>query len=143
MIVMKAMAQGLGTSWPVLASKVDHSFWVMRTIGLSSSLGNVLNTYAEVHNTGYPPLPADHNGISCGAHRDYGCLTFLYADPTPNALQVYLPAEKAKALSINSSLDPLSSIAPNPPSESPQSSGVWINADPIPGCIVCNIGESA
>lgn len=20
--------------------------------------------------------------------------------------------------------------------------GVWINADPIPGCIVCNIGES-
>jgi len=47
MIVMKAMAQGLGTSWPVLASKVDHSFWVMRTIGLSSSLGNFLNNYAE------------------------------------------------------------------------------------------------
>jgi isopenicillin N synthase-like dioxygenase len=20
--------------------------------------------------------------------------------------------------------------------------GVWINADPIPGCVVCNIGES-
>lgn len=21
--------------------------------------------------------------------------------------------------------------------------GVWIKADPIPGCVVCNIGESA
>jgi len=39
---------------------------------------------------GYPPLPADYDtskGLSCGAHTDYGCLTFLLADDFPGALQ--------------------------------------------------------
>ncbi|KAF9534471.1 Clavaminate synthase-like protein [Crepidotus variabilis] len=100
MIVMEAMSQGLGMTqdeWEELRAQVDDSFWVMRVIG-------------------YPSLPKDHDGISCGAHKDYGCLTFLYADPTPNALQVFLDRGGSEK-------------------------GTWINADPIPGCIVCNIGE--
>jgi isopenicillin N synthase-like dioxygenase len=63
---------------------------------------------------GYPPLPASFDtdtGISCGAHTDYGCLTFLLADPTPGALQV-----EAK-------------------------DGSWIPADPVPGAFVVNIGD--
>ena len=56
---------------------------------------------------------------------------FLYADPTPGALEVFLQ-------------DPghLVQTAPDlPPTENVET-GVWIKADPIPGCVVCNIGES-
>ncbi|KAH9891620.1 Clavaminate synthase-like protein [Cubamyces lactineus] len=115
MIVMEAMATGLGLTseeWADLRGKIDESFWVMRIIG-------------------YPPLPNDDDGFSCGAHRDYGCLTFLYADPTPGALQVFLDhpgllVEKKDTV---------------PPEQEVEEGGQWINADPIPGCVVCNIGE--
>ncbi|KAH9950538.1 Clavaminate synthase-like protein [Amylocystis lapponica] len=112
-IVMEAMANGLGMSseeWAELKSQVDKSFWVMRAIG-------------------YPPLPNNYDGYSCGAHRDYGCLTFLWADATRGALQVFL---KQRGLLVRDT---------NNPSEEHVEDGVWINADPQPGCIVCNIGE--
>jgi len=98
-----------------LRSQVDDSFWVMRAIG-------------------YPPLPDDHDGFSCGAHKDYGCLTFLYADPTPSALQVFLRQTRGASLP---SAAPESGL----PAEQGTDEGIWINADPIPGCVVCNIGE--
>ncbi|KAF8914947.1 Clavaminate synthase-like protein [Mucidula mucida] len=113
LIVMKAMADGLGMTdpeWVDLRNQVDDSFWVMRAIG-------------------YPPLPSDHDGFSCGAHKDYGCLTFLYADPTPSALQVFL--NRKGELPDSTGL----------PAEQGAQEGVWLNADPIPGCVVCNIGE--
>ncbi|KAJ7600557.1 hypothetical protein C8J56DRAFT_910602 [Mycena floridula] len=115
LIVMEAMALGLGMTddeWQTLRAQVDDSFWVMRMIG-------------------YPPLPNDHEGFSCGAHKDYGCLTFLYADPTPAALQVFLPRKD-----LATSLD-LTGL----PDEQGSEEGIWLNADPIPGCVVCNIGE--
>ncbi|KAH9864084.1 hypothetical protein J1614_010017 [Plenodomus biglobosus] len=77
----------------------------------------------------YPPLPksftatptisseeedaatATTSQFSCGAHTDYGCITLLLADPTPSALQVQLK------------------------------NGTWLNADPIPGAFVVNIGD--
>ncbi|TFK27981.1 Clavaminate synthase-like protein [Coprinopsis marcescibilis] len=114
MVIMRAMAIGLGmdeAEQENLLSKVDDSFWVMRVIG-------------------YPPLPNDHDGFSCGAHKDYGCLTFLYADQTRSALQVFLRRPGAKET------DELGL-----PREQGEEEGVWINADPIPGSIVCNIGE--
>jgi len=86
--------------WLELRSQVDDSFWVLRVIG-------------------YPQLADDHDGFSCGAHKDYGCLTFLYADTTPSALQVFRLTRKPDGTR----------------------KGEWINADPIPGCIVVNIGE--
>ncbi|KAI0712195.1 Clavaminate synthase-like protein [Earliella scabrosa] len=115
LIVMEAMATGLGMSpeeWAQLRSQVDDSFWVMRVIG-------------------YPPLPNDYDGFSCGAHKDYGCLTFLYADPTPGALQVFLN-QPGLVVETDSSL---------PAEHGIEEAGCWINADPIPGCVVCNIGE--
>ncbi|KAF8645270.1 hypothetical protein AX16_008094 [Volvariella volvacea WC 439] len=114
LIVMEAMATGLGATqeeWEALKTQVTDSFWVMRVIG-------------------YPPLPNDYDGFSCGAHRDYGCLTFLYADPTPSALQVFL--QKPGAVGADTT---------GLPTEEGEEKGVWINADPIPGCVVCNIGE--
>lgn len=47
------MADGLGMTkeeWEELRGSIDDSFWVMRIIG-------------------YPPLPNDHDGFSCGAHK--------------------------------------------------------------------------
>ena len=58
-------------------------------------------------------------------------ISFLYADPTPSALQVLL---RQPGL-VGSDITGL-------PSEEGNELGVWINADPIPGCVVCNIGES-
>ena len=72
---------------------------------------------------GYPPLEKsntnktnsdgeeDLSEFSCGEHTDYGCVTLLLADPTPGALQV-----KTR-------------------------DGAWLNADPIPGAFVVNIGD--
>ena len=56
---------------------------------------------------------------------------FLYADPTPSALQVFL---KRPGATDNHN--------PGLPVEQGQEEGIWINADPMPGCVVCNIGES-
>jgi len=57
--------------------------------------------------------------------------SLLHADPTHSALQVFLPKS---GLSVTE-VDGL-------PNENDSEDGMWINADPIPGCIVCNIGES-
>jgi len=105
---------GLGMTdaeWEDLKAQVDDSFWVLRIIG-------------------YPPLPNDDEGFSCGAHKDYGCLTFLWADDTRGALQVFLPQQ---FLAVE---NPGAAVRQEGIEE-----GIWITADPIPGCIVCNIGE--
>lgn len=67
---------------------------------------------------GYPKLETplaegqDATEFSCGEHSDYGCVTLLLADPTPGALQVLSKDGKT-----------------------------WLNADPIPGAFVVNIGD--
>ncbi|KAI5817785.1 hypothetical protein BZA77DRAFT_25956 [Pyronema omphalodes] len=60
---------------------------------------------------GYPPLPKGAEGKSCGEHTDYGCTTFLLADQTKGALQVQAP------------------------------DGGWLDADPVDGAMVVNIGD--
>jgi isopenicillin N synthase-like dioxygenase len=67
---------------------------------------------------GYPKLDvplgeeASETEFSCGEHTDYGCVTLLLADPTPGALQVLLKDGKT-----------------------------WLNADPVSGAFVVNIGD--
>ncbi|BGP30798.1 hypothetical protein JCM10296v2_002555 [Rhodotorula toruloides] len=90
--------EGDSDEWKMMREWVEDPFWVLRTIG-------------------YPPLPADAEGISCGAHKDYGYYTLLHADSTVGALQVFLR------------------------DSSSESGGTWINADPVPGTFVVNIGE--
>ncbi|KAF2193386.1 Clavaminate synthase-like protein [Zopfia rhizophila CBS 207.26] len=108
---------------------------IVRAMGVALNLGKPVegadkNTEDEevfVRNTnksfwvmrmiGYPKLETplveggDVTEFSCGEHTDYGCVTLLLADPTPGALQVLLKT------------------------------GKWLNADPIPGAFVVNIGE--
>lgn len=55
---------------------------------------------------------------------------FLYADPTPNALQVFLRRSGAGR--------DLSDL----PAEQGDEEGIWITANPVEGCVVCNVGES-
>ncbi|KDQ25785.1 hypothetical protein PLEOSDRAFT_1097555 [Pleurotus ostreatus PC15] len=108
LIVMEAVAFGLGMTpdeWQQLRGQVDDGFWGLRTIG---------STLCQ-------DIP-DHDGFSCGARR------FLYSDPTPNALQVFLPKRAAEATaSVSSSKDGL-------PSEEGEEEGVWNTVDPISGC---------
>ncbi len=63
------MADGLGMTSEEredLCRQVDDSFWVMRAIGHYISLcpRDLINSVP-----GYPPLPNDHDGFSCGAHK--------------------------------------------------------------------------
>ena len=93
--LVKAMGEALGEG-DVFVNATRKSFWVMRMIG-------------------YPPLADDagnEGGVSCGEHTDYGCVTLLLADSTPNALQVQSHDGKS-----------------------------WINANPVPGAFVVNIGD--
>lgn len=62
------MAVGLGLSEEErqnLLNQVNDSFWVMRVIGKSCRR---IRTPLS-NNPGYPPLPDDHDGVSCGAHK--------------------------------------------------------------------------
>lgn len=57
--------------------------------------------------------------------------SFLWTDPTRGALQVFLPhqflaVENPGAILRQEGIE----------------EGTWIVVDPIPGCMVCNIGES-
>lgn len=126
--LMQATALGLGIDlesdeWEK-ELKVNDSFWVMRCIG-------------------YPPLPENAPGVSCGAHKgkfgharakcklwqalslfaDYGCYTLLHADSTPGALQVFLPSTDGPDLTTDGVR------------------GTWLTANPIEGAFVVNIGH--
>lgn len=91
--------------------------------------------------------------------------SFLYADPTPNALQVFLPEHGILDDAGNTPIPANAATAGLAPSaasllmkDQPESGdvimhdadedaegeqgGMWISADPKPGCLVCNIGES-
>ncbi|KAI8810900.1 hypothetical protein BJ742DRAFT_747388 [Cladochytrium replicatum] len=68
----------------------------------------------------WPSSPADfretyeayiESSRSCGQHTDYGCLTILYTDETPRALQVM------------------------------SKTGQWIDANPVPDAFVANIRD--
>jgi len=145
--LMEATAMALGIDvdaddesgeWALMKRWVADPFWVMRCIG-------------------YPPLPADAEGVSCGAHKglcappppppprfrplslayearsdmpdplhthaDYGNFTLLHADSTPGALQVFLASPSG------------------PDSTSTGERGTWIDANPVTGAFVVNVGE--
>lgn len=85
----------------IFAKATDNSFWVLRMIGYPGLPGTNCNN----------ELNGDADQFSCGEHTDYGCVTLLLTDSTPNALQVQ------------------------------SKSGDWITANPMPGAFVVNIGD--
>ncbi|KZP01378.1 Clavaminate synthase-like protein [Calocera viscosa TUFC12733] len=131
LVVMEAMSLGLQLTpaeWTALRRQVENSFWVLRVIG-------------------YPPLPQGHDGFSCGAHKDYGCLTFLWADATEGALQVFVPSPASTSTSPEAASQAAAAVEAEQgkldlgPAVESGIHGTWISADPVEGCVVCNIGE--
>ncbi|MBW0549343.1 hypothetical protein O181_089058, partial [Austropuccinia psidii MF-1] len=111
-IVMRATAMGLGLSEAEIKKLLDQ----------------VQDSFWVLRCIGYPPLPTTYDGVSCGAHKvlisffglinpDYGCYTFLHTDSTKGALQVFVPGNHVG--------EP----------------GRWIEANPLEGAFVVNIGE--
>ncbi|KAF1984893.1 Clavaminate synthase-like protein, partial [Aulographum hederae CBS 113979] len=106
--VVRAMGYALELEDPeFFVKKTRESFWVFRLIGYPPLKGRATSK----------TLDDDlDNGISCGAHTDYGCLTLLLSDPTPSALYVQSHSST---------------------SQTP----TWIPADPLPATFVVNIGD--
>ncbi|KAF2092000.1 Clavaminate synthase-like protein [Saccharata proteae CBS 121410] len=99
---------------------------VVRAMGFALGLGDghedvfvdaTTGSFWVMRMIGYPGLPkadmghGDDESYSCGEHTDYGCVTLLLADSTTGALQVQTKT------------------------------GDWLNADPLPGAFVVNIGD--
>ena len=77
---------------------------------------HTLKSYWGMRLIGYSPIPDSpqanlDDGVSCGEHTDYGCVTLLLTDSVKGALQVKT------------------------------TSNAWIDADPVPGAFVVNIGD--
>jgi isopenicillin N synthase-like dioxygenase len=103
--VLRGMGVALKEGYEdIFVQSTKRSFWGMRLIG-----------YAPIPETGHNPSEeeSDDDGVSCGEHTDYGCVTLLLTDSTKGALQV----------------------RPQCPTDS------WINADPVPGAFIVNIGD--
>jgi hypothetical protein len=99
--LMTAMGSALGEgNSEIFVQYTQKSFWGMRLIG-----------YAPIPKPEQVSEEITDDSISCGAHTDYGCVTFLLQDSTKGALQVK------------------------------STSGEWISVDPIPGAFVVNIGD--
>jgi isopenicillin N synthase-like dioxygenase len=69
----------------------------------------------------YPPSPPRTQDWGVGEHTDYGLVTLLAQDDS-GGLQVAVPAE-------------------NGPGNGPGNEHRWIDAPPLPGSLVCNIGD--
>lgn len=123
--VVRAMGLALALDDPeCFVRETRRSFWVMRAIGYPPlpapaaavpASSSPPSRPADAHTKADADADADtdplEGGISCGAHTDYGCLTLLLADETRGALQVQTQA------------------------------GGWIDADPVPGAFVVNVGD--
>ena len=102
-----AVVTAMGAAWgegsdKTFARHTRQSFWGMRLIG-----------YVPIPAAELVPQEHHDDGISCGEHTDYGCVTLLLTDPTKDALQVR-PRDDSNA---------------------------WINVNPVPGAFVVNIGD--
>ena len=122
--VMRGVALGLGKEAHFFEPWYTRSFWVMRLIGyptLSGGDGGGGGGGGSGNGGdgsgggggggGGDATDGGAQGIGCGAHTDYGCLTLLHADDTPGCLQV-------RTLG-----------------------GQWSDAPTVPGAFLVNIGD--
>jgi hypothetical protein len=140
------MAMGLGLDENHFVDKyISDPFWVIRIIGTPSRPPVLLRT-ARVDPkpplSGYPPLATSEGnqevGISCGEHTDYGCLTIL------NQVRSHTHNQSSLVLVVHSHLSFSDSRAKDSTRgalQVQQKDGQWLNANPIPGAFVMNIGD--
>jgi isopenicillin N synthase-like dioxygenase len=102
-VVVTAMGTALGEGLEEeFVKHTRKSFWSMRLIG-----------YAPIPEPEAVEHGNEEDGISCGEHTDYGCVTLLLTDSTKGALKV----------------------------RSRAADNAWIDVDPIHGAFVVNIGD--
>ena len=112
--IVRAMGYALELQDPeTFVTATRESFWVMRAIGYPPLPPKDMTTNGADESNDEARTETNGEGVSCGAHTDYGCLTLLLADSTVGALQVQSRAHPEK----------------------------WINADPVGGAFVVNIGD--
>ncbi|KAK8003175.1 transposase [Apiospora arundinis] len=125
---------------------------VMRALGFALELrdpeffvGATQDSFWCLRMLGYPPLPPafrkkeeaeeeeeeddeeDEEIVGCGAHSDYGCLTMLLTDETPGALKVRVAGGEDGNQEQQG--------------EAKKAKEQWVDADPLPGAYVVNIGD--
>ncbi|KAL6707721.1 hypothetical protein ACN47E_003842 [Coniothyrium glycines] len=136
--VVHAMGVALGLGPPAAANPApddqdeqlfvracEDSFWVLRMIAyppLPSSHLDPPTTITSPSSSSSSSSSSNNNNnnnedttttaqFSCGAHTDYGCITLLLTDPTPQALHIRLK------------------------------DGTWLPASPLRGLFTVNIGD--
>jgi isopenicillin N synthase-like dioxygenase len=99
--VMRALALSLGLPQEHFHEEhlTDDPFWILRFIHYPAA-AHCRDVYGR-----------EAEGLGCGEHTDYGCLTIVCQDDTPDSLQV-----RGK-------------------------DGRWLMAQPVPGAFVLNIGD--
>lgn len=124
--VLRALGHALELADPdFFVARTRDSFWCLRVLG-------------------YPPLPPpvptaedeeeeeEEELAGCGEHSDYGCLTLLLTDPSPAALKVKVPPAPP---------DTDTDTAAACTKEEEEGEATWVDADPVPGAYVVNIGD--
>jgi len=121
--VVRAMGYALQLEDPETFVKATReSFWVMRAIG-------------------YPPIREEEvDALSCGPHTDYGCLTLLLADGTKGALQVR-PSNTSASPQSSTTISADDADHDADADDTDKDDERWIDANPIPGALVVNIGD--
>lgn len=157
--VVRAMGYALELDDPeTFVRATRDTFWVMRAIGYpplpppssrkaKEMRGGEENGERQNNERAEAEEEEEKNEeeeiVSCGTHTDYGCLTLLLADATPNALQVQarspLPQPDLPA-SIPAPTSPIASTKP-PATTNETENETWIPANPLPGAFVVNIGD--
>jgi len=111
--ILRAMGMALGEGMEVVfVRNTRESFWVMRAIGYPPLPGTMGNGSDGTEGGG-----EGHDGVSCGAHSDYGCVTLLLSDGTKGALQAWVEGD----------------------GEGEGEEGRWVAVDPVEGALVVNM----
>lgn len=129
--VMRAIALSLGLPQEHFHEEhlTDDPFWILRFIHYPAAAH-----CRDAHGR-------EAEGLGCGAHTDYGCLTIVCQDDTPDSLQVR--RKHGRWLGSSKMCNPL---LPNPAKKKTKISGnvtwhVMHMAQPVPGALDLNIAH--
>ncbi|KAK6798381.1 hypothetical protein RDI58_006083 [Solanum bulbocastanum] len=141
--IMRGIALALGGSADEMEGEIGGDpFWVLRIIGYPAA--SISNGHDKAH-----------DDVGCGAHTDYGLLTFVNQDDDIVALQIYLAKPRRTSLFYDLKFILIyraDLLMKHRPHFAPlliilscfkvrNKTGEWISAPPIPGTFVCNIGD--
>ena len=123
-----------------------RSWWVMRAIGYPSLEGRGkgrgkgkeegMNGKGGGDGDGKGDGYGDEEGVSCGAHSDYGCVTLLLSDGTRGALQAWVGDDEGEGGG-----EGVNRVGGGDGIRYWEKGGRWVDVDPVEGALVVNIGD--